>query len=462
MKFEDRYSRLDRAVHRLAFSTIEIQKGLADIEDRVYAKRIAALRVDRPVFIAALPRAGTTLLLDALASTGAFATHTYRHMPFVMMPMLWRALSGRFHAADAAPFERAHGDGMLIGYDSPEAFEEIIWRAFWREKYRGDRIIPWNEDDADAHNEFEPFFKSHILKIAAIRYAEQDAEQVSGKTSARRAAPPRYASKNNMNISRVPKIAKMFPDAAIIILFRNPVDHAASMLRQHLNFQRIHGEEAFARRYMRDIGHYDFGANFRPIDFGGWLRSEPTPQTDTIDFWLRYWRAAYDHILDYIQSNPNGGVILVSYDNCCADPASALRAFADAVGISASPDAAAADGLGAGSDAANADAPDVGSDAIRSSAGSDAAALYTSSDAANADGLGAGSDDVNGIDASPSAARAATAAINPAPNAAAALLARAPDFRAPNRYAPDALGASPDAIHDALAVHRRLLANAAV
>ena len=438
MKFEDRYSRLDRAVHRLAFSTIEIQKGLADIEDRIYAKRIAALRVDRPVFIAALPRAGTTLLLDALASTGAFATHTYRHMPFVMMPMLWRALSGRFHAADAAPFERAHGDGMLIGYDSPEAFEEILWRAFWREKYRGDRIIPWNEDDADAHNEFEPFFKSHILKIAAVRSAEQTSEQASAQTSARRAAPPRYASKNNMNISRVPKIAKMFPDAAIIILFRNPVDHAASMLRQHLNFQRIHGEEAFARRYMRDIGHYDFGANFRPIDFGGWLRSEPAPPTDTIDFWLRYWRAAYDHILDYVASNPSGNAVLVSYDNCCADPASALRAVAHAVGISAGSDTANADGLGADSDAANADAPDVGSAA------------------ANADGLGAGSDDVNGIDAS------SAAAINPDPNAAAALLARAPDFRAPNRYDPNALGASPDAVQDALAIHRRLLANAAV
>ena len=27
--------------------------------------------------------------------------------------------------------ERAHGDGMTIGYDSHEAFEEVLWRAFW-------------------------------------------------------------------------------------------------------------------------------------------------------------------------------------------------------------------------------------------------------------------------------------------------------------------------------------------
>ena len=39
MKSESRYSLLDRTLHRLAFSTIEIQKGLADLEDRSLLQR---------------------------------------------------------------------------------------------------------------------------------------------------------------------------------------------------------------------------------------------------------------------------------------------------------------------------------------------------------------------------------------------------------------------------------------
>ena len=78
MSRQNSYSRLDRILHRLAFSTIELQKALADLEDRVYASRFSQIEVDRPVFITSLPRAGTTLLLEIVASLDAFASHTYR------------------------------------------------------------------------------------------------------------------------------------------------------------------------------------------------------------------------------------------------------------------------------------------------------------------------------------------------------------------------------------------------
>ena len=68
------YSRLDRALHKLAFSNLEIQKSLADIEDRMHAKRFGSIAIEKPVFITALPRAGTTLMLDVLArNPGTFA-----------------------------------------------------------------------------------------------------------------------------------------------------------------------------------------------------------------------------------------------------------------------------------------------------------------------------------------------------------------------------------------------------
>ncbi len=162
------YSRLDRWLHHLAFRAITPQKAMADIEESLFATRLEPLGVAQPVFITSLPRAGTTLLLELLAGTDHFATHTYRDMPFVLCPLLWNQLSSGFRTHDPLR-ERAHGDGISINSDSPEAFEEILWKAFWPKKYRSDRILPWSKQDRDA--EFEAFYRSHMRKIIALRSA---------------------------------------------------------------------------------------------------------------------------------------------------------------------------------------------------------------------------------------------------------------------------------------------------
>ena len=129
MAFENRYSLLDRSLHRLSFGTRSVQVGLADIEEQVFRKQLQHVAIQQPVFITGLPRAGTTLLLELCVDSGEFATHTYRDMPFLLNPMLWRQFSAIFSHADV-PRERAHGDGMLVSVDSAEAFEEIVWHTF--------------------------------------------------------------------------------------------------------------------------------------------------------------------------------------------------------------------------------------------------------------------------------------------------------------------------------------------
>lgn len=315
MKFQDRYSGLDRGLHRLAFSSVEIQKALADVENRLYASRLRGVRIDRPVFITALPRAGTTLLLEILGSLDTFATHTYRNMPFLFIPLLWNAISSPFRAPNVA-LGRAHDDDMTVGYDSPEAFEEVFWCAFWPDKYHADRIVPWTATDEDTHGEFASCIRTHITKLIALR-------------GVRESTTVRYLSKNNVNLSRIPKIVQLFPDAVILVLFRNPLDHAVSMLRQHRHFLHIHAAEPFTRRYMEDIGHYDFGANLRPIDFDRWLRREGSKLTQTVDFWLKYWCAAYAHVL----ADLGGNVVLVSYDALCADSATGVQRIGEAIGV---------------------------------------------------------------------------------------------------------------------------------
>jgi hypothetical protein len=307
-----RYGFADRAVHRLAFATLPAQVALADLEDKLYAEQLAGVEPAAPLFITALPRAGTTLLLELSASVPDHITHTYRDMPFLLCPLLWQRFSKRFQRGDAAR-ERAHGDGMMVSADSPEAFEEVIWKFFWRSHYRKDRIRTWGPIEDE---EFRDFLTSHARKIVALRAPES-------------ASSPRYVSKNNANIARLEGLAGLFPDADFLVPFRRPLQHAASLLRQHRRFLELHAGDRFARFYMSAIGHHDFGADLKPLDFDDWYANRRTEDDTRLDFWLEYWIAAYRHVL----AQAGESVHLVSYDDLSRHPEPTLAAIADVLAL---------------------------------------------------------------------------------------------------------------------------------
>ncbi len=217
-------------------------------------------------------------------------------MPFVMAPLLWSRLSGRFRKR-AVLQERAHGDGIAIGYDSPEAFEEVIWRAFWPGHFKEDGIALWSANNAKA--EAQAFMRRHFQKIVALRCQ-------------RGAGPGRYISKNNANIARLDLIPEMFPDATVIVPIRSPLAQAASLRRQHANFLQLHAEDAFTLRYMGDIGHYEFGALHRPIQFEGFAPLVEGLKVTDLDYWFAYWIAAFEHI-----AARRDRVHLIEYEDLC-------------------------------------------------------------------------------------------------------------------------------------------------
>jgi hypothetical protein len=311
------YTGLDRLLHRVAldrrFHGHALQKSLAELEQGFLGEDAPAAAPDAPVFVTALPRAGTTLLLDLLARVPAFASHTYRDMPFVLAPVLWGRLSSPFRKAAGAS-ERAHGDGVMVGYDSPEAFEEVLWLAFWPDKYRADRILPWTAGDRAAG--FEAFFARHMRSVIAARARE------------RAGSPPaRYLSTNNANIARLPLLPVLFPDCRVVVPLREPLVHCRSLLRQHRRFLELHARDPFARQYMDWIGHFEFGAGLRPIRFGD-DGEELAGDPRELDFWLRYWISAHRTIL-----SAGDSVILFDYAGLCADPARSLGALADSLAI---------------------------------------------------------------------------------------------------------------------------------
>jgi len=265
-----------------------------------------------PVFIVSLPRGGTTALLNALHRLPGVATHEYRDMPFVTAPLLWSRLGGD-RSKRVQKRERAHGDGMEIDLDSPEAFDEVLWRAHWPQKYAAGRIQTFDEGDLD--DDATDDFARHHAKVALVRHG-------------RSADACRYVSKNNANIGRLRVLDRMFPGCSIVVALRRPAAHAASLHRQHERFLRLHAEDPFVRDYMRDIGHLEFGELHQPIDFTDLADLLGAREPSEPDYWLAYWIAAFEEVARH-----QGEVIVVQQDDLRARPQATMERVCSSLGI---------------------------------------------------------------------------------------------------------------------------------
>jgi hypothetical protein len=233
-------------------------------------------------------------------------------MPFVLCPLIWSRYTGQF-AGEIEPTERAHGDGLEVSGESPEAFEEMIWKHFWPEHYREGHIHPWRP--GDENEEFNSFFQAHMRKVIALRTEEKGGENPSEGR--------RYLSKNNLYIARLGARPEPLGRGTILIPFRDPVQQAASMHRQHERFFQIHEEDDFVREYMEAIGHHEFGKGLKPVNFDGWLDGE-TGNPQDLSFWLRYWTVAYQFILAHARES----TVLVSYARLTEEPETVLSRLA--------------------------------------------------------------------------------------------------------------------------------------
>lgn len=307
----------DRIFHDLAFFGPGVQLAAARWERRRYKAVRQAAEQGAPVWIAGLPRSGTTTLLQALAAQPQFAAQTYRDMPLPLAPLLARGL-GRAAKRSAATAERAHGDGIQIGLDSPEAFEEVLWMALEPGMYSAQGIACWTDGQPDSPA--RAFLGEHMRSVvaAAGRAGEEPPQE-----------PLRYLAKNNADIARLPALRAWFPQAVLLVPYRHPLDQARSLSRQHHNFLRQHGEDDFRRRYMRDLGHLEFGQLHRPILFPGMDLAGLDPE-DGLDYWLAYWTAAYRHVRSL-----GGAVLPLCLEDLCDAKSREQARLAEALGLPA-------------------------------------------------------------------------------------------------------------------------------
>ena len=311
------YGAGDKFVHALAFSGPGTLKILARVDDRLFSKTLRDLSDRPPIFITSIARGGTTALLNALHDLPQIATHRYCDMPFISAPLLWSKLPG--HGGAVAERPRAHGDGLTISSQSPEAFDEVFWRLYWPEKYHDQTIDLWTR--ADMKEDAQLFFQRHFRKISKLRHS-----QLTGATD-----PIRYLSKNNANIARLDLLPQMFPKCDIVVPLRGPAAHAASLLRQHQNFTKRHAEDPFVTRYMRDIGHLEFGALQSSMNFLPEALEPYHPMQS--DYWLAYWIAAFENVVEHSDT-----VHIITQDALRQSPNTSVRALLERLGIKDNPD----------------------------------------------------------------------------------------------------------------------------
>lgn len=214
------------------------------LESACLRRRLRKTPIEAPIFITGLARSGTTILLEELSRVEGVATHRYRDFPFVMVPYAWNRFLDRF-GSPQAPVERPHKDRIQITRESPEAEEEPIWQYFFPELHADDALHRLTGERRNAA--FDAFFADHLRKIVMLRRGT------------------RYLSKGNYNFTRIEYLARLFPDARFVIPVRHPLEHVASLVRQHRLFSEYARHDPRVGRWLIAAGHYEFGPQRVPI-----------------------------------------------------------------------------------------------------------------------------------------------------------------------------------------------------
>ncbi len=244
------YSNIQKFFHDFVLGNKIINKSLFELEKFICLKNLD-IKNQSHVFITGLPRSGTTSILNFLFLSDNYASLTYSNMPFILSP----SFSKLFHKKNILKKERLHGDGIYYDINSPEALDEIFF-------------------DND-----EEYIKNELIKYIQLILLNKNKKK--------------YLSKNNLNYKRINLISSILPNSIFLIPIREPLQHANSLLNQHLRFSKLQKQNDFIKRYMNYLGHNEFGLNHKP-----WNKPINHKNFNEIDYWIEQWILFYQNILN--------------------------------------------------------------------------------------------------------------------------------------------------------------------
>ena len=214
--------------------------------------------------------------------------------------------------------ERAHGDGLLVSNHSPEAMEEMLWMAHFDQLHCDKRSAVLKA--STTNSAFENNYRQHIKKLILLRGGN------------------RYVAKGNYNITRIAYIQSIFADARFVILMRDPVDHIASLMKQHELFCAGQKDHPRAIEHLRRVGHFEFGLDRRPVNVGDCDCIDEIQSLwnsgQEVRGWAMYWSMLYGWLHQFLQENPAlaKNVKVVKYEDLCQETSGTLDSilsFAD-------------------------------------------------------------------------------------------------------------------------------------
>lgn len=273
-------------------------------------KSIESLKVDRPIYVTGLARAGTTVILEMLSKHPDVATHRYLHMVMPYVPH-WMQSFADMTPLMLSPTERLHKDGMMVNRNSPEAVEEIFWQRYFENALDELKSSIMKKDTSNL--EFEEFYKKHIRKLM------QDQLRT------------RYAAKNNYNVSRMEYIQKIFTNVKFLIIVRNPFDHIASLAKQDSILSEVERQDPRLLDWTKIIGHREFGGakvciNLDDSDKVEEIRNDWRNKKTYVAGWAKYWASIYSHVHNTLNNNEQlaKAALVIRYETLCEEPDSTI------------------------------------------------------------------------------------------------------------------------------------------
>lgn len=282
------YSTTDKFLHKFYLSNYAISKATLEMDEILNGTKANQLSVDQYVFVTGLARSGTTAVMREIFQSGFFASLQYSNMPFLLSPNLWKKKS------KIESHERAHNDGIIIDGNSPEEFDEYFWKAFLNDAYIKDNGLIVNEINEDVLEKYKTYVK--LICLAKEKN--------------------KYVSKNNNNVLRIDALRKL-KSSVLIVLFRNPLYHASSLLKLHKSFSKTHEEDSFALEYFNYLGHHEFGLNHKPFILTEQFKANRHKfATDDINYWLTIWLNYYSFVLQKLKKED----FLICFEDLISSP----------------------------------------------------------------------------------------------------------------------------------------------
>lgn len=290
-------------LHRIILENHNISRALLRLEKKLYRKKIP--RTDKDfIIVTGLARGGGNALLNLLFESKKFHSLSFDNMPFLLSVNLWR----KFHHPRKSKLkEKGQRENIMFGYRTLEALEEYFFKVFLNDAYITSNMLHEHEVDQSAYEDYMVYQKLNGIQSKNTH----------------------YLAKNSNLILRYKSLRAHNPDFKILLIFRNPLGHVYSLMKQHNRFCDMHEADPFTLEYMNWLGQHEFGLNHKVFDLE--LRDLCVDYEDSsINYWMAIWISYYSHVLNLVEDK---FLFLIDYDDLCSQPEKLLAVLSKKVKI---------------------------------------------------------------------------------------------------------------------------------